>query len=39
MVELNIRAEAAMKRLGVSVMPAYEITRGQAWATPRGDGR
>ncbi|CAN0141774.1 unnamed protein product [Ascophyllum nodosum] len=38
-VDLNMRAEAAMMRLGVPVIPSYEITRGQAWATASGDGR
>lgn len=38
-VELNIRAEAVMARLGVTVVPAYDITWGQEWATPHKDGR
>lgn len=38
-VDLNKRGKAAMARLGVPVVPAYEITVNQAWATEQKDGR
>ena len=38
-VDLNRRAEGVMDRLGVPTVKAYDITKGQAWATPVRDGR
>lgn len=38
-VDLNERAENVMNKLGVPIVPAYDITHGQSWATPMEDGR
>ena len=38
-VDLNRRAEKVMNELGVPILPAYDITRGQSWATAMRDGR
>lgn len=37
--DLNRRAETVMTRLGVPMVQAYDITKGQAWATIESDGR
>ena len=38
-VDLNQRGKAVMKRLGVPMVPSYEITMDQYWATVQTDGR
>ena len=38
-VDLNRRAESVMDRLDVPMVQSYDITQGQAWATPPQDGR
>lgn len=38
-VDLNKRAKAVMNRVNVPIVPAYEITINQYWATERMDGR
>ena len=37
-VDLNRRAEAVLARLDVPAVHAYDMTQGQAWATPPSDG-
>ena len=38
-VDLNRRAEPVMRRLGVPIVRAYDLTKEQLWATPARDGR
>ena len=38
-VALNKRGKEMMRRLGVPIVPSYEITLNQPWATPKADGR
>lgn len=38
-VDLNNRAKAVMKRVNVPIVPSYEITINQDWATESMDGR
>ncbi|CAM9899717.1 unnamed protein product [Ascophyllum nodosum] len=38
-VALNMRGKAVMRRLAVPIVPAYEITLNQHWATAKRDGR